>query len=349
MKRQILMEVAACIGLCAAAGAAPQADVAHHSSAARSHLTALENACRKDDSQGIVKGIGDLKTLWEGAPDYDAIGEAVLSRDADTKYRWVMLDSLVQYKRSVKDSREAESMLKLLDAVVLAENDSAFVRAKAVTVQAGMIALFEEKGLISEARRHEFGKKLAVLLSREKDSDLLAGACIAAGSAGATEAVPALRKHLRNEKLPSAVRRTAAGSLGRLNDRESIPLLSGVMEKTNDRELYGSSAFALGTMGGEEVVQPLVKQAGRFDTHSCGNALRRNSATVARMLKDTASPGLEGAVKAAGLAGMKECLPRLEALEKDARPEVRQAAKDARASLQRESPPDADSRGEVKP
>ncbi len=353
MKRQISIAASAFIGLCAAVWAAPQA--AKDSlppSAAKTHLSALEGACRRGDERGIVQSIGDLRAEWGNVPDYGAIGEAVLSRDADPKYRWVMLDSLVQYKRIVKDSRDARALLTLLDVVSWAENDTSFVRAKALTVEAGMIALFEEKGLIREARRREFGKKLAALIEKEKDGDLLAAACIAAGSADAGEAVPALRKHVRNENAPSLVRRTAAGSLGKLKDRESIPLIAEVMKNTTDRALYGSSAFALGTMGGEEVVEPLVAHAGRFDTHSCGNALRRNSATVARMLTDTQSPRLENAIRAAGLAEMKETLPQLEALEKDGRPEVRRAAKEARERISRKpggATPGADARREVKP
>jgi HEAT repeat protein len=240
---------------------------------AEARLDALEQACRTGDQRAIAEHVGELKSFWGAAPDYRAIGDAALSRDADPWFRWVMIDSLVAYKRSVKNSRDAASLLDLLDKVSWADNDSPFVRAKSVTVQAGLISLFGEQGFIPEKRRREFGKKLAALLESEKDGELLAAACIAAGNAEAQEAVPALRKHARGENASPLVRRTAAGSLGQLKDRDSIPLLADIMGKTDDRELFGSSAFALGTMGGDEVVEPLVANAGRFDTHSCRNAL----------------------------------------------------------------------------
>jgi HEAT repeat protein len=320
--------------------------------AAEPRLDALKQACAAGDPKEIHRAAGELASAWKGAPDYAAIDEAVRDRSADPTFRWVMIDSLVRYKRSAKNDRDAAALLSLLDSVSWAGDEWPAVRAKSITVQAGMIALYGEQGFISAARRREFGKKLAAVIGTEKNGELVAAACIAAGSAGAAEAVPALRKQVRNENAPSLVRRTAAGSLGRLKDRESISLLSEVMGKTADRELYGSSAFALGTMGGEEIVEPLVKHSGRFETHSCGNALKRNSATVTRMLADTRSPGLENAVRAAGLAGMKESIPQLEALEKDARPEVRRAAIETRNTLGRQAggpPPGGNSRWEVKP
>jgi len=321
------------------------------SSAARTRLDLIERACRTGDRRAVFQGVGELKALWGNTPDYDAIRNAVLSRSSDPWFRWVMLDSLVSYKRCVKNDREALSLLKLFDSISWAEDESPFVRAKALTVHAGMIALFKEKGFVRDASQREFGKRLAALLDVERDGDILTAACCAAGSAGAEEAAPALRRFVRDEKSPSIVRRTAACSLGRLNDKESIPLFTEVLNKTDDRELYGSTAFALGTMGGDEVVTPLVENAGRFDTHSCGNAIRRNSATVGRMLKDSRSPRLESAIKAAGLANLKECVPDIRTLENDGRPEVRRAAKEALTSIhaEGESPPGEDVRGEVKP
>lgn len=315
-------------------------------------LDALEQACAAGDAAAVHRRAGELAAAWGESPDFAAIIGAVSSRNKDPWFRWVMIDSLVRYKRSVRTKEEAASLLDLLDSVSWAADDDPHVRAKALTVEAGLIALFREEDFIREPRRRAFGKRLAALVGDEKNGELLAAACIAAGNSDSAEAAPALRRRLRDEKLPAGVRRTAAGSLGRLRDRESIPLLADVLAKTNDRELYGSSAFALGTMGGEEVVEPLAAHAGRFNTHSCANALRKNSDAIRRMVRDAESPHLQSAVTAAGLAGMHDCLPAIEALEKDARPAVRRAAEEARRSLSRgpgATPPGGGERGEVTP
>ncbi len=336
MKRLIPCAVCAFILLAAAAGAAPPtAGWSPPSSEVKSCLDALKNACAEGDEAGIARAAGGLRAAWGDAPDFDAIAGAALDRGADPKYRWIMIDSLVLYKRGVEDAAGARALLSMLDAVSWAGGDDAFVRAKALTVEAGMIALFSEKGLIRERARREFGRRLAALMEEERDAGLLAAACIAAGRAGTAEAAPAMRRRLADDGAAPAVRRTAAGALGRLNDRESIPVIAGVLEKTPDRRLHGSGAFALGSMGGEEVVEPLVRHAGRFDNGSCANALRRNRATVRRMLDDGKGAGTENAIRAARIAGMKDALPRITALENDARPGVRRAAREARDALNR--------------
>lgn len=300
-----------------------------------SRLTALEDACRMGAQEEIFRAVGDLQAEWGTNPDFPAIKSAILSRSGSVDYRWLMIDSLVRYKRSVPDGREAFSLLNLLDQVAWAEDEPPDLRAKALTVQAGMIALFQEKGFISEKRRSEFGQKIALLLAGKQDGRLLTAGCIAAGRSRSGEAVAALQKILQSSSKESKARRTAAGALGKLNDRKSIPRLTNIIEATDDRELFGSCAFALGVMGGEEVVAPLVSGAGRFDTNSCRNALRRNAGDIKRMLEDPESPGLQSAIRAVEVASLEDCRPQLLALENDRRPEVRRSAAAAQRTLEK--------------
>jgi len=95
----------------------------------------------------------------------------------------------------------------------------------------------------------------------------------------------------------------------------------------------------LGTIGGEEVLGPLVEHADRAGGSSCRNALRRNTETIGRVLRDPDSPHLAQAARSAGLSDMREALPALRAFEADPRPDVRAAARDARAALRGEARP----------
>lgn len=302
-------------------------------------VSGLESACRTGDRAVILREVGALKQAWGRNPDFDLIARVVGDRAADPTLRWVMIDSLVVYKRDVRTRREASALLDLLDGVSWDAHDPSPVRAKALTVGGGALALFIEKGIAPEARRVSFSKRLASLIESERIEELLAAACIAAGRAGAREAVPALRRRLLDEKCPAIVRRTAAGSLGLLKDRGSIPLLAGVLDGTEDRALFGAAAYSLGTIGGEEVLGILVEHAGRAGGSSCRNALRRNTETIGRVLRDPGSPHLTHAARAAALSDMREAVPALQALEADPRPDVRAAARDARAALRGEARP----------
>ncbi len=312
-----------------------------------SRLSALENACREGDQREMFREVGKLQAHWGANPDFSSIKTAILSRTGDEDFRWLMIDSLVRYKRTVSDRREAFSLLRILDQVAWAEDEPPALRAKALTVQAGMIALFQEKGLIPAKRRSEFGKKVARLLERNQDGRLLTAGCIAAGRTGAGAAVPALRKIFQSTSAEPAARRTAAGALGKLNDRKSISQLADIIEATDDRELFGSCAFALGVMGGEEVVGPLAAGADRFETNSCQNALRRNAAAVQRILEDPESPDLQSAIRAVEVANLEGCQPQIRALENDRRPEVRRAAAAARMSLEKSRGNPSPDAGEV--
>ncbi len=256
-------------------------------------LRMLQNACRVGDQKEISHQVGEIKSLWGKSPDLEKIKRVILARKADPTFRWTMLDSLNHYKRSINSEKEAGFLLNTLDEVSWSEKEDPIVRAKAITVEAGVITLFMERGLIGEDRLNDFGERVAGLLSREKDEGLQSAGCIAAGRARSKKAIPILRRYLQNSETPSLLRRQAACSLGKLDDRRSIPLLALILRETEDRKMYSTAAFALGMLGGEEVIASLVESAHRFESNSCRNALRKNQEAVRRIITKQAADGID--------------------------------------------------------
>ena len=100
-----------------------------------------------------------------------------------------------------------------------------------------------------------------------KTDDLLCCAVIALARTGAPSAAAVLRRELSADGRPSfPVRCSAAAALGRIGDRESIPILLHALEH-EDARMRQSAAVALGMLGkpGDGAVVAALARAGRGD------------------------------------------------------------------------------------
>lgn len=91
-------------------------------------------------------------------------------------------------------------------------------------------------------------------------------------------------------------------------------LLSKIAKETNNKEVYGSTIFSLGIVGGPDAVKAIVDNYGRFgDDLSCNSALKRNYKSIISLI-DLNQPieNITVGIKAAKYAGLT---PAIDALQ----------------------------------
>jgi HEAT repeat protein len=99
-----------------------------------------------------------------------------------------------------------------------------------------------------------------IAASRSKNSMLRGYCCVALGLIGeATTDVKAALKLALAERRSVELRRDAATGLGLLRDREAVGILLDALRKARSFAVQGQLITAIGTIGDQQAIPPLVK------------------------------------------------------------------------------------------
>jgi|GEM_PF-4061888 len=144
-------------------------------------------------------------------------------------------------------------------------------------------------------------ERLNELMMDKREEGVLRGLSIdGLGKLHYSEAEPHLLRLLASEddRKNTPVARTACLALARLGAYDAVSTIGEVLQDTEDPRIYGSAALSIGRIGGEEALGLLVDNANRFDTGSCGVAIRQQKDKILQILSDVESPYLSEAIRA---------------------------------------------------
>jgi HEAT repeat protein len=196
-------------------------------------------------------------------------------------------------------------------------------------------------GGVLRGRRDERARKALEKLA-DGDSLALSLAAIAAlGAMSDPAAGPALTELARGYNPHR--QRAAAEALGNLGDKAAVPLLIDLLGAGDDR-LASAAAWALGKLGDTRAVPPLLAAVPRRGWATGVNAsaalarLAPKDARLLELLRHRERLVRINAAHAAAAAGLKDAVPRLQELARDADADVKLAAERALSRLTNKDP-----------
>lgn len=264
-------------------------------------MVMLDQACKANDRELVYLVIGALKGKWKSSPPFDNIIEVIFDKTKSRSFRFIMIDALGAYKRSI-DDEDALAVINALRALIANKQEMPEIRAMVITRLSSLVFLFLEKGVIDDTDRWEYGSQLLAFLQDENESMPVRNVS-ASGLAKIQDkrAVPVLLSMLQERgRFSAEMQRSIVGALGVLRDRRALLPLSEVLKSTPYRQVYGTTAYSLGLIATSDIVKPLVENFSRFDMGSCKNALKRNEELLLDIVDGNEAGPLNETIKALG-------------------------------------------------
>lgn len=303
-------------------------------------MVMLDQACKANDNESAYLILGVLKGTWKSSPPFADIISGILDKTKSRSFRFIMIDALGAYKRSINDN-DAEGAISTLRLLIDDKQNSPEIRAVAITRLNSLIFLFLEKSVIDNTVGTEYGTQLLSFLQDENESMYVRNVS-ASGLAEIQDkrAVPVLLEMLQErEKFPEEMQRSIVGALGVLRDKRALLPLAEVIRCTPFRQVYGTAAYSLGLIGTSDIIHPLVQNISRFDTGSCKNALKRNEDLLLAIVKGDNDGPLSETIKALGEIKSKKAVEAIVGLWGESDAIVR---KEVLSALMKINSPDID-------
>jgi len=281
-------------------------------------MVMLDQACKANDKELAYLIIGALKGKWKSSPPFDDIINGILDKTRSREFRFIMIDALGAFKRSIDDN-DAQGAINILRLLIEDKQNSPEIRAMTITRLTSIVFLFLEKGVIDNGVRTEYCSQLLAFLRDENESMPVRNVS-ASGLAKIQDkrAVPVLLAMLQEmDHFSAEMQRSIVGALGVLRDRRALLPLSEVLKNTPYRQVYGTTAYSLGLIGTSDIVEPLVENISRFDTGSCKNALKRNEDLLLDIVDGKEEGPLIQTIKALGVIRSTKAIEPLAGIWRD--------------------------------
>jgi hypothetical protein len=247
------------------------------------------------------------------------------------------LASLYQQRESMTDDNLIQ-FWRTLHSLAQEEGASTSLRADAIWTLRSVGLLLQTRQLIS---REQLSKDCSFLIEYidrgDLDPILRQRAISASGDLQLVGAIPGITailtdpQSLNNPELA----RNGCIALANIAGTQSIPIVSTVFTSTTNLAVFGSAAYALGTISSPTVLPSLLEHRSRLgDNSSVDNAIQSMSSNVMATLAEPSSPSIIAAIEATRSLWKDEqraeYVPALERLllNADSPPDVRLASAD---------------------
>ena len=227
--------------------------------------------------------------------------EESVAQQAGVRKEMKALREAYAKKRGISDEELLDLWDKALATATKAGLDSKS-KADSIWALAGTGMLLVDKGIMS---RDEVEAQCGFLIKLGKDSNealiVRRMAISAMGDLEMTSAVPVMEELLTDEdnwNVPE-VARSACIALTKLDQEKASTTVGTVLSNTTNSGVFGSAAYALGTVGTPDVLPALVENRMRLgDNLSVDNALNSMSNVIIEAISDPSHPQIVSAIQA---------------------------------------------------
>jgi len=227
----------------------------------------------------------ELAKRWSKLLEIRPMLDRVVDTRADPSFRLELIDTIGHFKRMYTGKQKTESRNALED-IIGKTSDPISVRVSACHRLAGLIRLMlETQDLPDDTYLKTTSLLTGLLLDGEQPAELRSKAASSLGVIKDKNSEINLLNILKQwHEIDPVIVRGAILALGRLKSEEAIHNISEILSETSELALYATASFALGMIGGTEVIEPLVKNRSRFPTPNCLSSLRRNKSAIQSVL-----------------------------------------------------------------
>jgi HEAT repeat protein len=259
-----------------------------------------------------------------GLANFDQGVAALANRNLQNKERLKSLHALFA-RRSEMSDEQVRGFWRTLRSVAQEKSDDPKFTADTIWAMGDVGVLARLRGVMTEEEVAQEARFLLDLAQNKATDPIIQRVAVAAlGDLRVMEAAPWLEQLVRSPgaDVQPNVLRSAAIALPKLTGTKAVAPLSQLLSTTDNKDVFGTAAYALGTVGAPEALPTLVANRLRLgDNLSVDNAINGMSSNVIAVLSRPSDPQITDAIAATRSLWreeqQKEYLPLLQNLVQD--------------------------------
>jgi len=260
------------------------------------------------------------------------------------EFRWLMADFLSLYPLSKETDRDLGSVLEQLTQLLTNEKENPKLRKKVIAVLSSCYSNLPKTNVTNKdeltSTYYNLFKKLT---SNKATHPLVFGKALSGGfKVCRQEGENGERRQFFKEKAlgvlgnyknhdPFVVRQSMI-VLAREKDASGIEETINILDETDNKDIFLSSAFSLSLLGGNDIIKPLVENSARFpNTRICIRALKDNRKNLVDIVSGKVQVGddiVKSSIRGLGLIKGKNAKSALKTRINDDNKEIRRLARE---------------------